>query len=700
LLIGESGGELTRSIAALVAVVVGLLAGIGPSAYAQSNYAPTAVIVELGQPDADGNVALNGSLSFDIDDGDVGETCGGCSHQWEVVTPSYYYLANLLDDGDPTTADDARVAVTSFRPPEPHLVELYGPEIEFRLTVTDAQGAIGVATMVYRAIVNREPTAAITVTAKQFNRAHIQGHDDNGNGKVDENEERYSLEGVIHAPGVAENDDNEWDIRERSLLVVDGSGSFDPDGPLPASAFRWEVLYHSDVPSVTSTLPVISVGQISLSTDENPAVVGTTTSETIGRLPSVRGGGALPYYLYYVLTVTDEHGASDTAVVKIVIRDAHDNPTVEIGHPESDPETSTNVDRRAGIQPAGPNRYIVFPEVAEEGVILTATGEGDGAVRTRELVHTWSGPHLEPSEFNQAGAETTALFTASEGTEEGDSFIIDVEVVDSDGHRGSTKVELVVAENTPPSVTVPDDIDTPDGNNGGFPVADPPTGMVRLVGFGFDLDGDPLTFQWEQVRNALGDPLRVTDRAPRLALSRSDTQIASFRLPEVTRGSQNTVYMQFTATDRWGVSDSDIVTIIIRDGDDDLRAIAGVDRKAKPGEAVLLRGNFDSGLVSEDAIAAVNYTWAYIGIETHPQLAERKPLTDAEIAEGFAPGEWFPNADDAFEADAGGRVMNAGTQFGAVIGPVTAAMTQFMIITPTTAAVPPTPASEPTDSPE
>ena len=45
-------------------------------------------------------------------------------------------------------------------------------------------------------------------------------------------------------------------------------------------------------------------------------------------------------------------------------------------------------------------------------------------------------------------------------------------------------------------------------------------------------------------------------------------------------------------------------------------------------------------------------------------------------------------------------MTKAGTQFGSVCGPVTQGIKEFMIKTPTTAAVPPTPASEPTESPE
>ena len=619
--------------------------------------------MSLGQPDSDGEVTLDGSSSFDVDDGVASEACGGCSYQWEVLTPAYFYLRGLFDDGDGATGDDTRVAITKFTPPSIELVEIYGSTIEFQLTVADELGATGVATATYHITPNRKPTAAISVSAKLYDRRDVRGYDDNGNGVVDDNSERYSVEGVIFGPGEDGNADNEWDIREGSLLVVDGSASFDPDGPLPASGFSWVRLYASDVASVTDRLPEDTEGQKTLSTDEDPDVVGTTSSETVGRLPSVRGGMANTYFLYYELTVTDEFGASASAVVKIAIRDAHANPTVVIGHPESDADASTAAARRAGVQPAGENRYIISPEVAEEGVTLTAVGTGDGTSRTRVLEHSWSGGDVEPSESNRVGSRTTAVLTWPEDPAEGDSFVVGVEVVDPSGHSGSTSVELVVADNSPPTASVPADIVTPDGANGGFPESDPPTGVVALQGYGFDVDSDPLVFSWEQVRSTTGTPLTVTYRGPRLSLRDPGSQAASFPLPEVTRGTQYVVYVQFTVTDVWGMSDSDIVKITIRDGDDDLKAIAGANQRVAPGQVALLRGNFSSGLISAEAADAVEFTWAYTGVETHPRIAERPPLTDAEIARGFAPGEWLADADGAYDPAAGARVKNIGPRF-------------------------------------
>lgn len=654
---------MRRSLVALSGLLAGLLGLAIPQTAAQeeTQFPPVAIAVVTAvtsdQQAGRTTVALDGSRSFDPN-GSIAK------YEWEVVTEAY---ANIPVAHSRADADNEIPAgrTATFVLLDRTLADRGVHSVEFRLTVTDDGRPAASSSTTVVANINHGPTAEITVTAKlpAPRSQQLAGFDDNGNGVVDENEERYTVEGVIARPGENDNLDYEWDIREGTLLVVDGSASSDPDGPLPASAFSWTRLYHSDVASVTASLPGDTDGVRSLSTDEDPDVVGSTTSETVGRLPFVRGNIADPYYLYYQLTVTDGHGATSTAVVKIVVRDAHDNPTVEILHPESDPDASTAADRREGIQPAGENRYLISPETAEDPVTLTAVGTGDGSARTRLLEHTWSGPALEPDEDNQPGSRTTAVFTAPEGFKEGDSFVISVEVVDSSEFSGSTSVELVIAENLAPIALAPDDIDTPDGTNGGFPVSDPPSGRVELDGLGFDPDNDDMTFRWEQVRNSAGDELLATYRGPRLSLAGADTDAASFPLPEVTTGTRYVVYVQFTATDSWGVSDSDVVRITIHDGDDDLRAIAGVGQRVSSGSFVRLRGRINSGLISDAAIASVSYEWAYVGIETLPRTEHRPAITEAEADEGFTAGEWFPNDDGSYSPTAGGRLKTVSGRY-------------------------------------
>lgn len=647
---------------ALGGLGAGLAGWLAQGAAAQTGgtqFAPVAMadVVSVETDPATGTtvVELDGSRSFDPE-GRI------ASYKWEVVTDAYsgFPIAASPKDGDVPAGRTATFTLLG------RALEAVGEHtVEFRLTVADDGFPALTSSATAAADINRGPTAAIAVTAwlpaprgEQFG-----GYDDDGDGAEDENDERYTLQGVIHGPGEHGNADNEWDVREGSLLVVDGSSSFDPDGPLPDSAFRWERIYATDLEAVTATLPGDTDGQRALSTDEDPNTPGRVPSETVGRLPAVLGGLADPYYLYYRLTVTDDRGASHSAVAKIVIRDAHHGPTVAIVHPEPDPSAATEAARRAGVRPAGEDRYVISPDAAENGVALTAVGTGDGPGRTAALEHTWSGSGVEPAESNRPGAATNAVFTAPEGTREGDAFTVEVQVADQSGFTGATSVELVVADNAPPQAAAPDDFDTADGADGGWPPSDPPTGTVVLEGFGFDPDGGPLGYRWEQVLNRFGRPLTVAYRGPRVHLSGADTATASFRLPEVAVGDRYTVHVQLTVTDQWGVAAADITTITIHDGDDDLQAVAGTPWQADPGEFVQLVGRISSGLISADAIAAVTYQWAYKGIDTHPRAENRPPITAAEAAYGYTPGEWLPNADGTYHPTAGGRVRLIGGRY-------------------------------------
>ena len=596
-------------------------------------------------------VTLDGSDSFDPDTGGT-----IVRYQWEVLTEAYQWLELNQESPQSPTA--------TFEFPVEKLIERLGYSIEFRLTVTDSGRPAATDSETVTLRLNQAPTVRIEVTAKLYDREEEEGIDDNRNGMVDENEERYTIEGVVSRPDEQDNTANEWRVRASSLLVIDGSGSFDPDGELTDQSFNWERLLTIGADSVARSLPDDTEGKQVLSTDEDPGVpANNPRTETVARLPFVRGVGTEPFIVYYQLTVTDEDGASTREIIKIVFDDFHDDPEVEILKPESDPDATSADVRYEGVLEAGEDRYVISLEAAEEGVTLTAVGEGDGSSRTSGLVHTWGGVGVKPSEDNRPGSRSEAKFTAPEGTIEGDSLTVTLEVVDPDGLRTMASVELVVADTTAPSAIVPDDIDTPDGIDGGFPVSDPPTGVVKLRAIAFDPDGDELTYEWEQVRNAAGEPLRATFRGSRLLLIDSTTPDASFKLPEVTRGSRETVYVQFTVTDRWGVTATDVVRITIRDGDDDLKALPGPNQRVLPDSFVRLSGTFRSGLVSSEALDRVTHKWVYKGIETDPPTALRPSITPREQVQGFVAGEWFANSDDTYDPTAGGRLKNADEPF-------------------------------------
>ena len=633
-------------------LVVGLLSLAVPvTSSAQDQITPVAVAL-IGETTVDAitgvaTAVLDGSGSFDPDpDGGI------ASYKWTVVTESYIWL-NISNADQPEA---------SFTVPSQELADQYGQSIEFNLTVTDEGSPVetSVATVAYN--INAGPVVNIEVMAKLLDPDDIVGYDDNQNGVVDDNAERYTLEGVIDGPGENGNADNEWHVRDGSLLEVVAAATGGRNGDvLPKSAFVWKRLYASPVPVVTASLPGDTAGEYLISTDEDRDTPGS--GETAALLPYTQGDEADPYFLYYTLAVTDSHGRTTSEVVKIVILDHPADPEVEIGHPESDATAATAAGKRAGIQAAGKNRYVVSVDAAEQGVALVATGSADGRGRSSQLTHTWSGPGVAAASSNQPGTTSRATFTAPAGTNQGDSFAVRVVVADPAGRTGETEVELVVADNQPPTAVAPPDVDTPDGPNGGFPVSEFPTGIVRLRGVGFDADGDPLAFRWQQVQNDSGKEIDPTFKGPRLNLSGSSTSTVSFTLPEVTTGSQYLVYLEFEVTDRWGVAASDIVMVTIHDGDDDLKAVPGQGQRVASGGFVRLIGNISSGLVSNDALAKIQYIWAYKGIETVPLTEERIPITSSEQAQGFVAGEWFPHPDGTYHPTAGGNLKGASERY-------------------------------------
>ena len=278
------------------------------AAQAQNQLAPIAIAsLEVTTEATDTTpavVTLDGSDSFDPDGSIV-------RYRWEVITEAYSWLE--LNQASPQSP------VATFEVPVQKLIERFGWSIEFRLTVTDSGRPAAIDSDVVKLRINQPPVANIEVTAKLFDLDDEAGYDDNRNGVVDENEERYTIEGVISRPGEGGNAPDEWTIRGGSLLVLDASGSFDPDGDLAETSISWERLRFRGAASVASSLPGDTVGQSILSTDEDPHLAASVRSETVARPPFVSGVGTEPFLVYYRLTVTDAHGAIARETVKIAI---------------------------------------------------------------------------------------------------------------------------------------------------------------------------------------------------------------------------------------------------------------------------------------------------------------------------------------------------------------------------------------------
>ena len=565
---GSATGRRSSLLAlgALLALIASVLFWVAPS-QAQSRLnpdGPPVAVVVVGQPTGTpATVTLDGSGSFDADEGSTVGGSGIVSFKWEVVTEAYSWL-NL------TNASDAALTPTDtsakFIVPSATLAARYGQSIEFRLTVTDGDNAPASGSTTVTFNINQGPTADIAVSAMLADPANpdVRGYDDNGNGIKDENAEKYPLDGVIDGPGENGNAENEWDIAEGALITLDGSGSTDPGGRIPPANHVWALVYstpdtgYQNTPS--TSLPNDSGtgasqtgsgnGKLRISTDEDSTADADPRSGEV-MTPLLRAGTtgfpASPFFAYYRLTVQDSAGAQNTAVVKLVIHDQPQDPKIDSIVPSANTNTAaggvatSEISCQTGASGTacetgapGSGRYVIAPRSA---ITLTITDSlrdadtlpySDADGDTPRV--TWEGarstnPTADP-------ANTTAAFTAPADAEEGDEFTITATATDATGRTTSKSVTLVVATNTAPEAVAPgtavfdatvatvslyNQITVEDGPDGGDidPLTKRGTGVVNLRGISHDADGGSLIHAWTELDMAqTGDP--AVDTLPAL----------------------------------------------------------------------------------------------------------------------------------------------------------------------------------------
>ena len=703
---GSAAGRRRSLLAlgALLALVASVLIWASPS-QAQNESPPVAVAV-LGDSTTSGTPpvttqVLDGSGSFDPD-----ATNNTMTYQWEVLTEAYSWVA----------LSDAKTNQASFTVPSPTLAARYGNTIEFKLTVNDGDSppATDSTTLTYN--INQGPTADIAVSAMLADPANpdVAGYDDNGNGVKDENAERFPLDGVIDGPGENGNADNEWDIAEGALITLDGSGSSDPGGRLATNGHDWERVYITTVISPydsdpTGSLPGDTENAKKISTDDCPntprqdtndsdTTCDETAAETMTLLKSAANSGkkAPNFYVYYKLTVNDgatgTGGATNSAVVKLVVHDQPANPRVATLVPSVTDATDGVSKLSAEVVPPKSGKYVIAPG---SKITVTATAsDADGDTPTV----SWEGAQAT------APGALTANFVAPATAEEGDEFTITATATDITGRTGTKSVVLVVATNTQPEAVAPGALATTqlyssitvnDGPDGGDvnPATGKGTGTVKLRGIGFDADGDAMIFNWTELamaRNAEGNVVMPsfetsnasncpggsfnadlnrdgTDDAcaintpsqiklPLMARVSIDNAFsedgASFAVPEVTGKDKlvdhdnNTetpqvlaVPIAFTVIDKWSVSATKIVIVFINNNDDPPVANAGPDQQVTSGSFVRLNG---AGSSDSDPGDKIKHAWTYTGISTDPATDKREPITAAERGYGYVEGTWFP----------------------------------------------------------
>ncbi len=534
-------------------------------------------------PGVDREGRLNASGTFDLDGND-----SDLVYSWRVLTPEYNWITV-------TPAGTPRGRTAQFDIPPASLVDRYGVYlIEFQLTVTDRSGARGTDVVVVT--LSQPPDAVIKVSA---NLLDPDATDRDGDGRL-EISEKYTIDAVIDGPGQGGNASDEWDVKEGARLVLDGGGSTSVGSS--HLTYEWRKQFaRPNHPAFTIESDVFG---------ESVAINLPDNLEN-GRTATV----------VYRLTVTNDDGATDTATVEITVHDQPAAPTVAVEL--RDNSQPAQVAFKEGQQP----RYVVAPG---DSVILVATADDNDGSQANRLAHRWTGD-ITPNPSNRAGTTSQATFTAPAADQPGTVHTAAVTVTDPTGRTGEGTVTFVVVQNRPPSAVAPPNQVSEDGKEGGTDG----TGVMRVVGAGFDNDGDALTYQWIEVDDEDEDEGEPVDE-PTVKLINPDQAVVSFEVPEL-RGGQLEIILQLTVTDIWGVFDTDTVTVTVLGRNEAPVANAGPDQRVSARAQVELDG---SKSTDPDPGDLFTFSWALSGLSFTPPAR----VTPISAADQTALSAFWPTA--------------------------------------------------------
>ncbi|MCY3578313.1 MAG: hypothetical protein OXH53_13475 [bacterium] len=672
-----------------MALIASVLVWATPTQAQGSNQPPTAIALLRTATATDsaptgvaaGDLILDGSFSFDPDDNVPAEPCGVaspdatanppqaglCTYKWEVVTSTYQWLGGFISDD---TAETAYVDLGAGTPNAINLVSLVpsnGAIIEFRLTVTDARGASDTATVTHNIMTTEGPTADIVVTSMLADPEGppLASRDADDDDAVTAAEAAayvaalYTVDAVIDGPGENGNADNEYDIKENSLLMLDASGSTDPDDP-QALTYAWALTFESGLTgdgrfplpttgetrptaSASGTLVTYPVGadNTKVSTNNPANDAGSVTApatfsslvETVGRL-NVGVRNQSPYYAIYTLTVTDGQGNSDSASVRIAIWDQPADPTVSIGILNDSPATP-DVDTdstsppaglapRLGLQgtlPPGNGRYVIHKDATPtlnftvydadfdtDGNSALSSAENTNAAGQPNVTATWSGD-LKDSDAITGGFQVAIPATAKDG----DSFTVTATIPRTEISDSVTFV--VQDDNTRPVATVlsPAAADQT-GAATGATIRTPTVenGVYTVNGFGFDPDGGSVTTVWTQLINGkAAEP----DHDDYVALTGAFSNAVSFSKP--TNPKQRSVLLSLAVIDQHGAFQIQLVQInVAADPLAPVVASAGGDQVVAPDSTVILTGSVSGELGEGNNVST--YAWTVTDLKTSP----------------------------------------------------------------------------------
>ncbi|UCF01843.1 MAG: hypothetical protein JSV14_16035, partial [Deltaproteobacteria bacterium] len=320
-------------------------------------------------------VILNGSNSYDPDAGDI------IIYQWEQTS------------GSPiVTLTGENTAQASFTAPN---VGLAGSSLAFKLTVTDT-GRL-------------KDTDIATVNVS-----------------------------FVNSPPVAVADPPTQTVEEGTLVILNGSNSYDPDAG-DIIIYQWEQ---------TGGSPTVKL-------------VGANTAQASFTAPNVDSGGAS---LTFKLTVTDSGGLQDTDGAIVNVTGKNEPP----------------------IADAGPNQTV-----GEESLVtLDGSNSSDPEdPKSKSLSYQWKQKAGTPSVTLSNPQSAQSTFTAPNVSVGGASFTFELTVTDS-GDLQSTDTTIV---------NVTGDNDPPTANAGADQTVDENTIVILHGSNSFDPDDGIKSYQWEQI---------------------------------------------------------------------------------------------------------------------------------------------------------------------------------------------------------
>lgn len=600
--------RLASRLSLCLVAVLSLVAVLAiPASAQQANLPPGAVAVLGAYTPATTTEpaiqALDGSSSFDPDS----PPCVGCEYEWEVVTSHYAWL--------PITNSDA--AEASFQIPSDAVIQRYGSVIEFRLTVTDSDGAEDISDLV----VWRDSDVPI---ASVMIEAFLHDEDSNEDDLVDQ----YTIDAVIDGPGENGNDDNEWDIREGALLTLDGSASSDSDGMIATYAWvQYGPFVNDGSSSDVCGFPAAGSTK-ALTTDDDGTL---DVVETLGNLTAAQS----PCRAFYRLTVTDDDGKTDSKLVTLWVHDQPEPPEVELA------VSAANDDSNFMAVGMDTDHYTVTPGSTLK-ITATTTRSNLNDPATAIADYEWSGG------VAVVGMEDTVRsIEFDDDTAEGSRYQISVTVTDRAGLQTTERVVLVVTDNVAPIAQIlnarilgaasysgpgmkPDgsgglmlledgDVfyETMDGMSGGdLDAKGRPSGSIALRGIGIDHDQThSLGYQWDEIDMTTDEPVESDDAV--LDLVGTASANVHFDVPEVE--TTTTVLVRLTVRDNYGIEAYSDVYIVIVAQDSSPMADAGEDQVVIPGSFVRLLGTGSSDPDKGDEISS--YEWELLSIKTEPSTA-------------------------------------------------------------------------------